>query len=45
MDWKDLTHGILFLLEDIINTVAVVRVNARVESTTAQHQQALGHLR
>ena len=44
MDWKDLTHGILFFLEVTFIIVAVMKVVGKIETTTALLQQALQHL-
>lgn len=44
MDWKDLTHGILFFFEVMFIIVAVVKVVGKIETTTALLQQALSHL-
>lgn len=45
IEWNDLTHAILFLLEVIFVVVAVVKVVGKIETTTALLKQALEHLR
>ena len=45
IEWKDLTSGVLFLLQIIFVVVAAIKVVTKIESTTALLQLALEHLR
>ena len=44
MDWKDITHGTLFVLEIVMVVATLIKVVTKIETTTAMLGQSLEFL-